>query len=92
MRTQSQDLAHLSEEMMVLSYLKGKDPMVLKIDETEPNIFPAILSTDVELRAQQQLELVLITLIEGKAVRVRVRLDIKKAQTLADQLNGALGS
>ncbi len=78
---------------MVLFYLNLEvRAMVLKIDETEPNIFPAILSTDVEFKAQQQLELVLITLIEGKAVRVRVRLDTKKAQTLADQLNGALGS
>ena len=65
--------------------------MVVKIDEIEPNIFPAVHSTDVDLMSQDQIELVLITLIEGSAVRISVRLDRVKAEILADQLNLALG-
>jgi hypothetical protein len=65
--------------------------MVVKIDDTEPNIFPAIHSTDVDLKSQDQIELVLITLIEGRAVRIKVRLDRVKAETLATQLNETLG-
>ena len=65
--------------------------MVIKIDETEPNIFPAVLSTDVELKSQQEIELVLITVIDGRAVRARVRLDRAKAKGLADKLQAALG-
>jgi hypothetical protein len=64
--------------------------MVIKIDEIEPNIFPPILSTDVELKSQQQIELVLITVIEGRAVRARVRLDRAKANALMDKLKAAL--
>ena len=65
--------------------------MVVKIDEIEPNFFPAVHSTDVDFKSQDQIELVLITLIEGSAVRIRVRLDRVKAEILADQLNLALG-
>ena len=65
--------------------------MVIKIDETEPNVFPAIVSTDVESKSNRSFELVLVTVIEGKAIRTRVRLDRRKAATLASQLNAALG-
>jgi hypothetical protein len=65
--------------------------MVIKIDETEPNVFPAIVSTDVESKSNRSFELVLVTVIEGKAVRTRVRLDRTKAALLASQLNAALG-
>jgi hypothetical protein len=65
--------------------------MVVKIDDTEPNIFPGIFSTDVELKSPDLVEMILITLIEGRAVRTRVRLDKAKAQTLATQLNETLG-
>jgi hypothetical protein len=65
--------------------------MVVKIDDTEPNIFPAIHSTDVDWKSQDQIELVLITLTEGRAVRIKVRLDRVKAEILAAQLNETLG-
>jgi hypothetical protein len=73
------------------SSIRGRKAMVLKVDEIEPNIFPAIHSTDVELKPDHQVEIVLITLIEGRAVRVRVRLDKTKAETLVVQLNETLG-
>jgi hypothetical protein len=65
--------------------------MVLKIDDIDPNIFPAVHSTDVDLTSEQQIELVLITLIQGRAVRIKVRLDRVKAEILAAQLNEILG-
>jgi hypothetical protein len=65
--------------------------MVIKIDEIEPNVFPAVVSTDVEAKPNQPVELVLITVIEGKAVRTRVRLDRAKATVLTKQLKAALG-
>ena len=61
--------------------------MVVKIDENEPNIFPTVDATDVEVKAGgQEIDVVLITRIEGMAVRVRVKLDQTKAQILAEQL------
>ena len=45
--------------------------MVVKIDDTEPNIFPGIFSTDVELKSPDLVEMILITLIEGRAVRIK---------------------
>ncbi len=66
--------------------------MVIKIDEIEPNVFPTVDATDVDARPNEQgLDLVLITRIEGKATRVRVRLDHQKALRLSGQLKGALG-
>jgi hypothetical protein len=64
--------------------------MVVKLDQFEPNIFPAVHSTDVELTSPQQIELVLITLIEGRAARIKVRLDRVKAEILAARLNETL--
>ena len=65
--------------------------MVVKIDEYEPNVFPAVETTHVELRADAaEIDVVLITRIEGQSVRVRVRLDRAKTQVLADQLKTAL--
>ena len=61
--------------------------MVVKVDENEPNVFPTVDATDVELRAEgEEIDVVLITQIEGKSVRVRVKLNQAKAQILADQL------
>jgi hypothetical protein len=37
--------------------------MTIKIDETEPNVFATIVSTDVESKPGQPFELVLITVI-----------------------------
>lgn len=66
--------------------------MVIKIDEIEPNVFPTVDATDVDARPNEQgLDLVLITRIEGKATRLRVRLDHQKALRLSGQLKGALG-
>ena len=62
-------------------------PMVVKVDENEPNVFPTVDATDVEIRAEgKEIDVVLITQIEGKSVRVRVKLNQAKAQILADQL------
>jgi hypothetical protein len=61
--------------------------MVVKIDENEPNVFPTVDATDVEVRAEgEEIDVVLITRIEGKSVRIRVKLDQTKAQLLAEQL------
>jgi hypothetical protein len=61
--------------------------MVVKVDENEPNVFPTVESTDVESRSEgEEIDVVLITRIEGMAVRVRVKLDPAKAQILAEQL------
>jgi hypothetical protein len=59
--------------------------MVVKVDENEPNVFPTVDATDVEARGEE-IDVVLITRIEGRAVRIRVKLDQVKAQILADQL------
>jgi hypothetical protein len=65
--------------------------VVVKIDENEPNVFPTVDATDVEPKSSgQELDVVLITRIEGRAVRVRVKLDQAKARALADQLKKAL--
>ena len=61
--------------------------MAVKVDENEPNVFPMVEKTDVESRANgEEIDVVLITRIEGRAVRVRVKLDPTKAQILAEQL------
>jgi hypothetical protein len=61
--------------------------MAVKVDENEPNVFPTVESTDVESRSDgEEIDVVLITRIEGMAVRVRVKLDPAKAQILAEQL------
>jgi hypothetical protein len=61
--------------------------MVVKVDGNEPNVFPTVDATDVEVRGNgSEIEVVLITRIEGSAVRVRVKLDQAKARILAGQL------
>jgi hypothetical protein len=45
----------------------------VKIDEIEPNFFPAVHSTDVDFKSQDQIELVLITPLKG--VRLGSELD-----------------
>jgi hypothetical protein len=65
--------------------------MVVKIDENEPNVFPTVDATDVEAKTSgQEIDVVLITRIEGRAVRVRVKLDQVKSRILASQLKEAL--
>jgi hypothetical protein len=65
--------------------------MVVKIDENEPNVFPTVEATDVEVKTSgPELDVVLITRIEGRAVRVRVKLDRAKSRVLAAQLKKAL--
>jgi hypothetical protein len=65
--------------------------MTVKIDENEPNVFPTVDATDVEAKTSgQDLDVVLITRIEGRAVRVRVKLDQAKSRVLAAQLKKAL--
>lgn len=61
--------------------------MVVKVDENEPNVFPTVDATDVEVRAEgEEIDVVLITQIDGKSVRVRVKLNPAKAHILAEQL------
>jgi hypothetical protein len=67
--------------------------MVVKIDKNEPNIFPTVDATDVEAKGSgRELDVILITRIEGQAVRVRVKLDQAKARVLANQLGKVLGA
>jgi hypothetical protein len=67
--------------------------MAVKIDQNEPNVFPTVDATDVEEKnGGQELDVVLITRIEGQAVRVRVKLDQAKARVLAAQLKKILGA
>jgi hypothetical protein len=65
--------------------------MVVKIDENEPNVFPTVDATDVEVKTGgQEIDVVLITRIEGRAVRIRVKLDQGKTRILAAQLKKSL--
>jgi hypothetical protein len=64
--------------------------MVVRIDDIEPNVFPAIEATDVTRPTDGRLDVVLIIRIDGKASRVRVRLERSKALKLSDQLIAAL--
>jgi hypothetical protein len=65
--------------------------VVVKIDENEPNIFPTIDATVVNTRADlQEIDVFLITRIEGTPVRVKVKLNRTKAKVLADQIKEAL--
>jgi|HubBroStandDraft_6_1064221.scaffolds.fasta_scaffold4764228_1 hypothetical protein len=64
--------------------------MVVRIDDVEPNVFPAVDATDVVRSTDGKLDIVLIVRIDGNAARVRVRLERSKAQKLSDQLIAAL--
>ena len=64
--------------------------MVVRIDDVEPNVFPGIDDTDVVRSTEGQLDIVLIVRIDGRAARVRMRLDQSKAAKLSDQLIAAL--
>jgi hypothetical protein len=66
--------------------------MVVKVDENEPNNFPPVSDIRVEAKhGDDEIGVILIVRIDGKSVRVRVRLDRKKSQMLAEQLSEALG-
>jgi hypothetical protein len=63
----------------------------VKIDENEPNIFPVVDTTDVNVRdGSQEIDVILITRIGGVPVRIKVRLDRTKAQLLSRQLKAVL--
>jgi hypothetical protein len=64
--------------------------MVVRIDDVEPNVFPAVDATDVVRSTEGKLEVILIVRIDGNAARVRVRLEQSKARRLSDQLIAAL--
>jgi hypothetical protein len=65
--------------------------VVVKIDENEPNIFPVVDTTDVNVRdGSQEIDVILITRIGGVPVRIKVRLDRTKAQLLSRQLKAVL--
>jgi hypothetical protein len=65
--------------------------VTVKIDENEPNVFPTVDATVVNVRTgAPEIDVTLITRIDGKPVRVRVKLDRVKTQVLAAQLTDAL--
>jgi hypothetical protein len=59
--------------------------MTVKIDGTEPNVFPAVVGVDVR-DAGQNAEVILETRIEGKLTPVTIKLSYDQAQALADLL------
>jgi hypothetical protein len=65
--------------------------MVIRVDDIEPNIFPAVETTHVVRRPDDQgFEVVLLIRIDGKATRIRIRLDRAKALQLRGQLESIL--
>jgi hypothetical protein len=63
--------------------------MTVKIDELEPNIFPAIEHLDAR-DAGRNVEVILETRIEGKQVLVTIKLSYQQARALAERL-GKIG-
>jgi uncharacterized membrane protein len=59
--------------------------MTVKIDGTEPNIFPAVEGIDVR-DAGRNAEVILATKIEGKLTTVTIKLSYEQANTLANGL------
>jgi|HubBroStandDraft_6_1064221.scaffolds.fasta_scaffold614043_2 hypothetical protein len=62
--------------------------MTVTVTEAEPNVFPTVDLVDAR-RNGDEIEVVLVTRIEGRSVRVRVRLKQTMAQSLADKINEA---
>jgi hypothetical protein len=60
--------------------------MAVTVTEAEPNLFPAVDLVDAK-RNGDEIEVVLVTRVEGHPVRVRVRLKQSMAQSLADKIN-----
>ena len=63
--------------------------MTVKIDELEPNIFPAIEHLDAR-DAGRNVEVILETRIEGKQVPVTIKLSYQQARALAERF-GKIG-
>ncbi len=61
--------------------------MTVTVTEAEPNIFPSVDLVDAR-RNGAEIEVVLVTRIEGRPVRVRVRLEQAMAQSLANKIKG----
>jgi hypothetical protein len=59
--------------------------MTVKIDGTEPNVFPAVEGVDVR-DAGRNAEVILGTKIEGELIPVTIKLSYGQAETLADLL------
>jgi hypothetical protein len=59
--------------------------MTVKIDGTEPNVFPAVEGVDVR-DAGRNAEVILGTKIEGNLIPVTIKLSYGQAETLADLL------
>ena len=59
--------------------------MTVKIDGTEPNVFPAVEGVDVRDPCRNA-EVILGTKIEGKLTPVTIKLTYEQAETLADLL------
>jgi hypothetical protein len=59
--------------------------MTVKIDGTEPNIFPAVEGVDAR-DAGRNAEVILGTKIEGKLTPVTIRLSYGQAKALGDLL------
>lgn len=60
-------------------------PMTVKIDSTEPNVFPAVEGVDVH-DAGRNAEVILGTKIEGQLTTVTIKLSYEQAEALADLL------
>ena len=56
--------------------------MTVKIDGTEPNVFPAVEGVDVH-DAGRNAEVILGTRIEGMLIPVTIKLSYEQAQTVA---------
>ena len=59
--------------------------MTVKIDDTEPNIFPAVEHLDAR-DAGRNVEVFLEAKIEGKQIPVTIRLSYEQAEALVDLL------
>jgi hypothetical protein len=59
--------------------------MTVKIDGTEPNVFPAVKGVDVH-DAGRNAEVIFGTEIEGKLTPVTIRLSYEQAKSLAELL------
>jgi hypothetical protein len=59
--------------------------MTVKIDGTEPNVFPAVEGVDAR-DAGRNAEVILGTKIEGNLITVTIKLSYEQAKTLANLL------
>ena len=63
--------------------------MTVMVSEIEPNVFPTVDLVDAKTNGEE-IEVVFVIRIEGRPVRIRVRLDRQKASSLADKINAAM--